>query len=457
MSRFITACVLAVVVVGASLFSNRVVFAQQLDAEAIAASPVGSVRSALGVGDKLKIVFYETIDVGAAKQGSSRQTAETQGALKTFYQRMDLSGDYIVEHDGAIFLPLLGRFQAETRALDDLRSELASSFAAVIGRSANIDVKIVDRAPVYVVGLVKNPGAYKHVSGMIVLHAIALAGGIDRGQDSVVKMIEGIREMERSRSMTLQIKQLIARRARLEAERDGLFASPTPVQLVKLAGEDSARILTAMENKILQAEQAKRQQQAKEITMKVAAARSELEALKRKLDQVQVQKEMRVERLGDMQKLKDRGWMTNNSVVVLRTEMSDIEAHRQDYLVQVVQAETRLAEAEAAAPRMLSDEEAARAKAIGSIEKELADLQGAMTSAKALAAFYGPGGAVPQVAGYEIVRQSKEGPQTIAATETSSLMPGDVLKIQQKMAVFGPASTPLGPQFARATTIRSTR
>ena len=33
---------------------------------------------------------------------------------------------------------------------------------------------------------------------------------------------------------------------------------------------------------------------------------------------------------------------------------------------------------------------------------------------------------------YEIVRQSKDGPKTLSASETSSLLPGDVLKIGVK-------------------------
>jgi protein involved in polysaccharide export with SLBB domain len=121
-----------------------------------------SAKLLLEIGDKLKISFYETIDLRAMKQGG-REDAEPQGALRTFYQRMDLSGDYTIEQDGAISIPLLGRFQVEGRPLDDVRGDLAVSFTAVIGRSANIDVKISDRAPVYVVGPVKNPGAYKHV------------------------------------------------------------------------------------------------------------------------------------------------------------------------------------------------------------------------------------------------------------------------------------------------------
>jgi len=384
---------------------------------------------------------------------SGRDGAELQGALRTFYQRMDLSGEYTVEQDGAISIPLLGRFQVEGRALDDVRADLAVSFTAVIGRSANIDVKIFDRSPIYVVGPVKNPGAYKYVPGMIVLQAIALAGGLDRGEGNLnlSGMVEGAREMERLRSMSLQVKQLLARRARLEAERDGVSTLPIPIQLAKLvwdaAGERTARTFLATESTILRAEQARRRQQDKEIALRVAAARDEVEALKRKLDQVDVQKDMRIERLNDMQKLKDRGLVTSNNVVALRTELSDIEAHRQDYLVAIVQAEARLAEAEEASPRLSSENKANLAKAIATVDQEIAAAQEAMISAKALATIlYRPNSSKLQAEAYEIVRQSKDGARTLRVTEISPLMPGDVLKINPNVAAINPSSVAPLPQ-----------
>ena len=397
-------------------------------------APTSAVKNAIEIGDKLKISFYETIDMGAAKQGG-RDRAEPQGALRTFYQRMDVSGDYTVEQDGTISIPLVGRLVVEGRTLDDVRADLAASFASVMGRGANIDVKISERSPIYVVGPVKNPGAYKHVPGMIVLHAVALAGGLDRGDGNLASVIEGAREMERLRSISLQVKLLLARRARLEAERDGTSTLPVPVQLAKLAGEATARTFIAAENTILSAEQARRKQQAREINSKVAAARNEAEALRRKLEHVDAQRDMRLERLSELQKLKDRGWATSTNFLTLRTELSDIEAHRQDYLVQIVQAEARLAEAEEAGPRLSSEDTANRAKAIATVDQEIATAQAAMTSARTLATIlYRPNSGMPQEAGYEIVRQSKEGARTIQATETSPLMPGDVLKVIPKAA-----------------------
>jgi polysaccharide biosynthesis/export protein ExoF len=406
------------------------------DRDVAAATSPG--EALLEIGDKLKISFYETIDVGTAKQ-SGRDRVEPQGVLRTFYQRTDLGGDYTVEPDGAISIPMLGRFAVQGRGLEKVRGDIAVSFLSMMGRSANIEVKIAERSPVYVLGGVKNPGSYKHIPGMIVLHAIALAGGLDRGDSNLTSVIEGAREIERLRSATIQVKQLLVRRARLEAERDGASLLSTPVQLASVGGEEaSARTFIAIENTILRAEQAKRMQQVREAASKADSVRNEVEALRRKLGQADVQRDMRLERLNDLQKLKDKGWGTSNNVVTLRTELSDIEARRQDYLVEIAQAETRLADAQEAAPRLSSEDTANLAKAMAAIDKEISAAQETMTSARTLAMLLQRTSSMAQAEGYEIVRQSRDGPRTIQATETSSLLPGDVLKVVARTSQISP-------------------
>jgi protein involved in polysaccharide export with SLBB domain len=446
-NNFVMALVATTVVLVAGVACGRDLSDQQPAIDDTARTPASSVRAPLGIGDRLKISFYETIDVGDMKRGG-QDSAEPQGTLRTFYQRMDLSGEYAVEQDGAISIPLLGRFQVEGRALDDLRADLAISFTGTIGRTADVSATITDRSPIYVVGPVKNPGAYKYVPGMMVLHAIALAGGLDRGQQNLSGMIEGVREMERLRTKADQVKRLLARRARLEAQRDGISTLPMPVQLTTLAGEHDARTFLAAESAVLRAEQAKRQHQENEIAAKIAAARDEVEALKRKLDQADIQKEIRIERLNGMQKLKDKGIVTNYNLVVLRTELSDIEAHRQDYLVAVLQAETRFAEAEEARARLRSESTANLAKEIATIDQEIAVAQEAMASAGRLTTILSNfNGYMPQAQTYEIVRQSKDGAKTLKAADISSLMPGDVLKIVINSGTSTPPSEQTMPDL----------
>ena len=446
-NNFVMALVATTVVLAGGVACGRDLSAQQPATEDAARTTASSVKAPLGVGDKLKISFYETIDVGDMKRGG-RDGAEPQGTLRTFYQRMDLSGEYAVEQDGAISIPLLGRFHVEGRALDDLQGDLAISFTDIIGRTANVSVTITDRSPIYVVGPVKSPGAYKYVPGMIVLQAIALAGGLGRGQENLYGMIEGVREMERLRTKADQVKRLLARRARLEAQRDGVSTLPTPVQLTNLAGEQDARTFLAAESAVLRAEQARRQHQENEIAVKVAAARDEVEALKRKLDQADVQKDMRIERLNGMQKLKERGIVTNYNLVMLRTELSDIEAHRQDYLVAVLQAETRLAQAEEARARLRSENTANLTKEIAAVDQEIAAAQQAMTSAGTLATVLSNSNSpMPQALTYEIVRQSKDGTKTLQAADISSLLPGDVLRIAINSATAAPQSEQTMPSL----------
>jgi protein involved in polysaccharide export with SLBB domain len=424
------------------------------DAHAIDRTTPASVPAALAtlpleIGDKLKIAFYETIDIGGNGQGG-RDGAEAQNDLRTFYQRMDLGGDYMVEQDGSISIPLLGQFQAEGRALAEVRADLAASFASVIGQSANIDARIVERSPVYVVGTVRNPGAYRYVPGMIAVQAIALAGGLDRSGDNLSSMVEGAREVERLRTSTVQVEQLLARRARIEAELkeisalspfdgtrskfsttdEGAATALIPAQLVEPDQRGSAGTFFATESTILHAEQAKRQQQEKEIALRIEAAKNEIGAIKNKLAQFNIQKDLRIERLDAMEKLKDRGVETSNNVLILRTELSDIEARRQDSLVAVVEAETRLAEVEGDSRKFALDYSESLTKEMAVVDKDLRDAREANLSARALATiFYKPNSLSERAPTYELLRQSKDGTKTLSATETSPLMPGDVLKI----------------------------
>ena len=54
-------------------------------------------RAALCVGDLLKITFHEMIDIPA---GTPAGRSGSNAVLQTFYQRMDLSGDYAIDQEG---------------------------------------------------------------------------------------------------------------------------------------------------------------------------------------------------------------------------------------------------------------------------------------------------------------------------------------------------------------------
>jgi polysaccharide biosynthesis/export protein ExoF len=409
--------------------------------EADTSSPArnADTKAILGVGDRLKITFFEMMDV--SNDASQKQGANASGALHTFFQRMDLTGEYVIDEEGMISLPRLGRFRVDVGGLQDLQSNLTIAFEKSMGRQVDINVAIIDRAPVYVVGPVKNPGSYKHVPGMTVLHAVALAGGLDHRMGTTSELIEGAREMERLRKASDDLKRLVARRARLEAERNGVALAKPSEQLVSLAGERGAETLLATEIANMHIEKTKRERQETEIGASVQAARKELEALKRKLSQLNVQQDIRTERLNNLQSLMSKGLTTRNGVIIVRSELSDIEAKREDYRLAVVQGEARLMQAELLMRHMSDDLAANLAQAIAATDVEIAEARQTLASTEMVATIMDESNTrimntrASMAPAYEIVHQGRNGPTVEAAQETSPLKPGDVLKISFKLSV----------------------
>jgi hypothetical protein len=310
-----------------------------------------------------------------------------------------------------------------------------AAFAKAMGRRPDVSIAILDRSPVYVVGPVKNQGAYKYIPGMVVLHAIALAGGLDQGLGNTSQLIETVREKEQLRKATDDLKRLLAYRARLEAERKDTETLEPSAQLIAIAGKEGAQLFLGAEIAGLLIEKAKRRQQTAELSSAVNAAHNELEALKRKMSQFDVQTDIRKERLGNLKNLMTGGLTTQNGVINIRSELSDIEARRQDCQLAIVQAEGRLAQAEQARDRLQLDNAANLAKAIAATDTAIADAQQSLTASEIVGSILGESNAGigwiksstrPR---YEIVHRRPGNSPVTPAEETSSLRPGDILKI----------------------------
>ena len=96
--------------------------------------------------------------------------------------------------------------------------------------------------PFYIVGLVDRPGSYPFSPGFTVLHAISTAGGLYR-QPAGERL---------SIADTLSRRAaLLARRARLQAEKDGSPTIQLPKELVQLESSDAADMI-AREQAILE-------------------------------------------------------------------------------------------------------------------------------------------------------------------------------------------------------------
>lgn len=96
----------------------------------------------------------------------------------TVYGEDVLTGQYPINADGFVAIPLIGDMQASGLIKDELQIKITE--ALVRGgylTSPQVTVDVVSLRPIYILGEVRNPGKYQWQPDFTAFHAIASAGG----------------------------------------------------------------------------------------------------------------------------------------------------------------------------------------------------------------------------------------------------------------------------------------
>jgi protein involved in polysaccharide export with SLBB domain len=125
--------------------------AQTPRCDGMSQSGTGSSSYSLGSGDQLQVVVF---------------------------RQPDLSGEFSLDREGYLALPLVGEIAAgglTTRRLEDeIESRLKAGGFLV---SPQVGVQLVSYRAFYILGEVGTPGSYEYRTGITVITAVALAGG----------------------------------------------------------------------------------------------------------------------------------------------------------------------------------------------------------------------------------------------------------------------------------------
>jgi polysaccharide export outer membrane protein len=104
----------------------------------------------LGTGDKVKVIVYGEDDLG---------------------------GEFQIDGNGMISLPLIGQMAAAGETPSSLEQEVEARLSQGYLQNPRVSISIDTYRPFYVIGQVNKPGEFPYVNGMSVLNAVALAGG----------------------------------------------------------------------------------------------------------------------------------------------------------------------------------------------------------------------------------------------------------------------------------------
>jgi len=95
----------------------------------------------------------------------------------TVFNEKDLSGDFDVNDQGLVALPLIGQVKVGGLTITEAQELITQRYGKDYLVNPRVNVEVLNYRPFFILGEVKNPGSYPYVNGMTVLNAVALAGG----------------------------------------------------------------------------------------------------------------------------------------------------------------------------------------------------------------------------------------------------------------------------------------
>ena len=352
------------------------------------------------------------------------------------YERWDaLGGEYTVSDEGAVFLPFLGSLPVVNRDSASVTSEIARRLQEKIGlvQPPAVTIEILEYPPIYVVGDVTTPGEYKFRPGLTVLQSLAMSGGPFR--DKSQPQTQSIRLAGELREIDHSILRSAAKLSRLEAEMEGAkeitFDQPSGIDQQYVMGiENEERV-------IFQARANALDRQSKALTELRDLLNTEISTLAEKLTGADDNIKSVEEQLGSVKSLVEKGLALSSRQLDLERLLTTYRSDKLDLVTAVMRGRQAISETTRNLEGLSDTRRSEVAAEAQSERANLDQLKMKREMTQKLLVDDVASGAGARNRGEELaltftVSRRNEGQiQQFEASETTALVPGDVVRVVQ--------------------------
>lgn len=350
---------------------------------------------------------------------------------KGTYERWEaLGGEFDVSQSGDVVLPVIGPLQVGNLDSTGLAAEIAKQLQEklVLVDRPDTTVEILEYPPVYVLGAVRTPGEYKYRVGMTVLQALALGGGQPKAdEEQTQKEIQLVSDLQ---VMDTDILRSMARIARLTAESEGA----TEIQFPTVpASDEAAKQIFARENVIFTNRARELDRQTKSLVDLRNLLNAEIDVLTEKIKAADASIASAEIELANVTTLVEKGIAVASRKSELERSLAGYRTDRLDQVTAVMRARQAITEATRNSDGLHDQQKTEVATALQEEQAKLANLKLKREAAQkilleTLAAKTG-GSQADGALSFTILRRQEGKPVEIAASQTTTLLPGDVLTV----------------------------
>lgn len=112
----------------------------------------------------------------------------------TVFGEPELSGEFVVDGQGFVSLPLIGDIKVEGLSVREFQRLAEQRFGDGYLREPRVSAEVINYRPYYILGEVTRPGEYPYTSGLTVMNAIATAEGFTYRANKRYVMIKAIED-----------------------------------------------------------------------------------------------------------------------------------------------------------------------------------------------------------------------------------------------------------------------
>jgi len=343
--------------------------------------------------------------------------------------------------DGWLSLPLAGHVKAAGLTAPELEKALEEKLQGFFKEPLELTVMlqpVSERTQsIYITGEVTNPGSYPYRQGMLVLHAVSLAGGLYRTALTTSdedRQIEVAGLVKRQRS---QVSALNARIARVRAE----MSNSEFVVDETILPEDEAR-----ERKILEARTTDYAARRKANEEAVALRRQAVDALREQIKTIERRIEITQQRLAAITKLVDRGFANEAQQLELEGTITELQGSHHELQRDIATAELELASELTTFEAIEGERNTELTVELRDAESELQALRSNLADNERILGLYlttaaSNATALQRTVAYTLIRTvDGQQPVEIEATELSPVGPGDLVRVSYVDRPAGPSN-----------------
>lgn len=400
----------------------------------------------LGPDDKVKVSVFEW-----------------RSARNEVYEWAALNGEFVINSSGMLSLPLIGEVKASDLRTGDLANVISDRLQAKVGFAQRPDtaIEIVQYRPFYIIGAVNKPGDYPYRPGMSVLQAVGVAGGFYRSGELGLSRFE--RETIASngdlRVIAVEHLAMLGRAARLQAELSGANAISFPPEIVENGNRTSSAQIIREESELFRSRRETLRSQLDALAQAKVLVQREVEGLRSKDETQDRQLSLARRELDNVNTLVAKGLAVAPRQLALEQALAQIESARQDLNLSIIRAEQEIAKIERNIIDLRNQRQNEVLAELRLAQTKLQEYQERAETAQRLV--YESDVVAPRLEAerareqmlqpvFLIVRNGPDGISETTVTQTATVQPGDIIKVERPTLPSQFSGNPLRSERGRS-------